>query len=257
MPSTGAPERYDTILENAQKNQQVVSEPQAMRIQEILRIQKQRLPDGQQGRRAAIRKVLGTGRWHQEDWTPENLRLYLDVVHAWNCAINRNIAPEAGTLYESRDDLPLSRYERSVTDKIGWFRAGPMTSTDLPDRIRRFLSWDPLDADWKRIAMIVRGTEKSAEELQASLKTGSVGDRAAALTEHASKIADFLVGLPIKEVPEWVWWIARALGAVTDTFDSDVVEIAEEATRRAPYAYAGIRRKLVVNTLTNAGSALL
>jgi hypothetical protein len=257
MPSTGAPERYDTILENAQKNHQVVSEHQTKRIQEILRIQQEHLPDGQQGRRAAIRKILGTGRWHQENWTPENLRLYLDVVHAWNCAINRSIAPEAGTLYESRDDLPLSRYERSVTDKIGWFRAGPMPSTDLSDRIRRFLSWDPLDADWKLIATIVRGTEKSANELQAALKTGSVEDRTAAITEHASKIADYLVDVTIKEVSEWVWLIAKTVGAVTDTVDSELVDFAEEATREAPSAYASIRRKLVVNTITNAGSEIL
>lgn len=257
MRSTGVPERYDTILENAQKNHQVVSEHQTKRIQEILRIQQEHLPDGQQGRRAAIRKILGTGRWHQEHWTPENLRLYLDVVHAWNCAINRSIAPEAGTLYESRDDLPLSRYERSVTDKIGWFRAGPMPSTDLSDRIRRFLSWDPLDADWKLIATIVRGTEKSADELQAALKTGSVEDRTAAITEHASKIADYLVDVTIKEVSEWVWLIAKTVGAVTDTVDSELVDFAEEATREAPYAYASIRRKLVVNTITNAGSELL
>ena len=257
MPSTGAPERYDTILENAQKDHQIVSEPEAMRIQEILRIQQEHTPDGQRGRRAAIRKVLGTGRWHQEDWTSENLRLYLDVVHAWNCAINRNIAPEAGTLYESRDDIPLSKYERSVTDKIGWFRAGPMPSTNLSDRVRRFLSWDPLDADWKQIADVVRSTEKSAEDLQALLKTGSAEDRNAALTEHASKIADCLVGVTIKEVPDLVWWIAKALGTVTDTFDPEVVDFAEAATRQLPYTYASLQHKLVVNTLRNAGSGLL
>jgi hypothetical protein len=123
MASKGSPERYDTLLMKAQNDPKVVNEAQAKRIQEILRIQQQQLPDSQQGRRAAIRKVLGTGRWHQESWTPENLRLYLDVVHAWNCAINRSVAPEAGTLYESCDDLPLSRYERSVTDTaVGFAR---------------------------------------------------------------------------------------------------------------------------------------
>jgi hypothetical protein len=214
MPSTGTPERYDTILENVRKHHQVVGEPQAIRIQEILRIQQERIPDGQHGRRAAMRKVLGTGQWHHEDWTPDNLRLYLDVVHAWNCAINRNIAPDAGTLYESRDDVPLSRYERSVTDRIGWFRADPMSSSGVSDRIRRFLSWDPLDADWKQIAAIVHGTESSAEKLQASFVKANAEERNAALTEHASKIADCLVGVgvPIKEIPEWVWSVGKGPG---------------------------------------------
>jgi hypothetical protein len=253
MPSTGSPERYDTLLLNAQK---VVSEAQAKRIQKILRIQQEQLPDAQQGRRAAIRKVLGTGPWHQENWTPENLRLYLDVVHAWNCAINRSIAPEAGTLYESGDDLPLSTYERSVTDRVGWFRAGPMPSTGLSDRIRRFLSWDPLNTDWKSIAIIVRATQKSAEELQASLKTGNTEDRAGALTEHASQIADCLIGFPTKEIPESVWWISKVVALASDA-PPELVDATQELSHSAQYAYASFRRKLVVNTLTNARSELL
>lgn len=120
-----------------------------------------------------------------------------------------------------------------------------------------FLSWDPLDADWKQIATIVRATRKSAEELQTLLKTGSAEDRNAALTEHASQIADCLVGVQIKEVPDSVWWIAKALGTVTDTFDSELVDFMEAATRQAPYAYASIQHMLVVNTLRNAGSGLL
>lgn len=255
MPSTGSPERYDTLLVNAQNDHKVVSEAQAKRIQEILRKQHQ-LPDAQQGRRAAIRKVLGSGRWHHERWARENLRLYLDVVHAWNCAINRNIAPEAGTLYESGDDIPLSRYERSVTDRVGWFRAGRMPSTGLSDRIRRFLSWDPLNADWQQIAFIVNKTQKSAEKLQASLKTGTTEDRAGALEAHASEIADHLVGIRPLDIPEWVWWIAK-FAASARHIPSGLVDVAKELTRSAPYGYASIQQKLVVNTLTNARSELL
>jgi hypothetical protein len=258
MPSTGSPERYDTLLQNAQNDHEVVDEARAKRIEKILRIQ-EKLPDAQQGRRAAIRKMLGTGQWHHEDWTPENLRLYLDVVHAWNCAINRSIAPEAGTLYESSADIPLSRYERSVTDKVGWFRAGPMPSTDLSARIRRFLSWDPLNADWKQIAAIVRGTQKSAEVLQASLKTGNTEDRAEALTEHASEIADRVIGVRTIDIPEWVWWISKAAVAwASDAVPPElVVDAAQDLTRSAPYASASIQRPLVVNTLKRAGSELL
>ena len=257
MPSTESPEPYDALLLNAQNDHKVVSEKQAQRIRKILRIQQEHLPAAQQGRRAAIRKVLGTGQWHHERWTPENLRLYLDVVHAWNCAINRTIAPEAGTLYESRGDIKLSRYERSVTDTVGWFRAGPMPSTRLSDRIRRFLSWDPLSADWKHIAALVYRTRKSAEELQASLKTGNTEDRAAALVEHASRIADHLISVPTIDIPECVWWISKDVALATDAFPSELVDATQELTRSGPYTFASIRRKLVVNTIKKAGSELL
>ena len=253
MPSTASPERYDTLLQNAQK---VLGGPRAKRIEEILHIQEQ-LPEAQQGRRAAIRKVLGTGQWQKETWTRRNLRLYLDVVHAWNCAINRGIAPEAGTLYESSEDLPLSTYERSVTDTVDWFRAGPMPSGGLSDPIRRFLSWDPLDADWKHIAFIVNETQESARKVQASLKAGNTEDRANALATHASKIAEYLVNVPTKEVPKWVWWIAKAVGEGFNLFPSEAVDVVTEITRGAPHAYASFRHKSVINTITRAGSRLL
>ena len=209
--SVGSPERYDTLLMNAQKDDRLVSEAHTKRIEEILRIQKQ-LPEAQWGRRAAIRKLLGTGKWQHESWKPKKLRLYLDVVHAWNCAINRHIAPEAGTLFESRDDIPLSRFERSVTDAVSLFRAGPMPSAGLPVAIRRFLSWDPLDSDWEQMTFLVNETRESAQRLQTTLKIGNSEDRRHALAEHAAKISEYLVNVPTREVPQLVWWTAKAVG---------------------------------------------
>jgi hypothetical protein len=132
-----------------------------------------------------------------------------------------------------------------------------MPSTGLSDRIRRFLSWDPLNTDWKHIAFIARGTEKSAKELQASLKTGNTEDRAEALAAHASNIADYLINVPTKDVPELVWWIAKVVVSAEDAFPPELLDIVRESAPNVPYAYASFRRKLVVNTLTNAGSQLL
>jgi hypothetical protein len=255
--STGSPERYDTLLRAAQKDHNLVKDAQAKRIEEIIRIQEQHIPEAQHGRRAAIRKVLGTGKWHNEEWTPENLRLYLDIVHAWNCAINRNIAPEAGTLYESSDDIPFSRYQRLVTDSVDWFPAGPMPSAGLPVGLRRFLSWDPLKADWSQIALIVKKTGESAEKLQASLKTGSIEERADALAEHASKIGDMLTPISPEAIPEWAWGIAKIAAEVTKIVPSELVDVGQEALRGRPYGVALLQRRRVVNTLKKAGKELL
>lgn len=255
-PPKGSFDRYDTLLRKAQNDHKVVKESHAKRIQELLRIQEERLPEAQHGRRAAMRKVLGTGKWQHEKWTPEKLRLYLDVVHAWNCAINRSIAPEAGTLYEERDDVPLSRYERSITDAVGWFHARKMPTTKLSDGIRRFLSWDPLDSDWCTIARIARGTQETAEALQTALRARNADARAAALDAHASNIADYLTNVP-EGLPEWVWWIAKAGNTVLDVAPDEVVDGIEQSSRGLPYAYALTRRKFVINTLANAGSELL
>lgn len=258
-PSAGVPEGYDKVLKAACKDQSLVSEKQADRIQEILRIQDEHIPEIDHGRRAAIRKILGTGKWHHETWKPENLRLYLDVVHAWNCAINRSVAPEGGTLYESDEDIPLSRYEQSVTDQIGWFRAGPMPSTGLSDHIRLFLSWDPLDASWGEILAITRETRETAEKLQATSKAQNTNERADALEEHASRIAECLVGMgvPMKEVSEFWWSIVKGLVAATDVFPSEFVDIAQEVVRDAPPARAALKRRLIVNTLRHGSSAIL
>jgi hypothetical protein len=253
MSSKRSPERYDTLLRSAQKT---ASEEHAKRIQKILDIQEQKLPEKQHGRRAAIRKLLGTGQWHHEHWKDEDLRLYLDVVHAWNCAINRNIAPEAGTLYESRGDIPLSRYERTVTDTVGWFRAGPMPSSDMSDHIRHLLSWDPLTSDWKHIAHIVNRTQKTAEKLQAALNTGNMGERAEALRVHASEIAEYLPHVPPIEIPRCVWAIAKTVTTPWDGL-SEVVDVAEKFADEAPYDYAIAQQKLIVNTLRKAGTKLL
>ena len=201
--------------------------------------------------------MLENGAWQHETWTPENLRLYLDVVHAWNCAINRGIAPQAGTLYESRGDLPLSRYERSVTNTVGWIRSGPMPVSALSDRIRRSLSWDPLDADWDHISSLARGTRESAKRLQAALSNPDGDERAAALEDHASRISERLVGIPITEVSPWVWWVAKAYGGATGSFESELVNVAEEAARDIPFVYSTFHRKLVVNTIKSAEAALL
>lgn len=256
-PSTGLPERYDALLLNVQKDDRLISEAQANRIEEILLVQKQ-LPEDQWGQRAAIRKLLGTGKWQRENWTPKNLRLYLDVVHAWNCTINRRIAPDAGTLYESRDDIPFSRYERSITDAVAWFPGGPILSAELPRPISRFLSWDPLDADWKHITFLVNETRESAQRLQATLKTGRSEDRANALVEHAAKISGYLVNEPIEEtIPQWAWWVVKAVGEGFNIFPSEAVDTVAEIARNTPHAFASIRRRLVVNTIAKAGSTLL
>jgi hypothetical protein len=44
-PSPASPERYDRLLLKAQNDHQVLSEAQAERIQKILHIQQQNLPD--------------------------------------------------------------------------------------------------------------------------------------------------------------------------------------------------------------------
>jgi hypothetical protein len=255
-PSKGAPERYDTLLLKAQSDHNLVTEQHAKRIQEIVRIQEEKLPPAQHGRRAAMRKVLGTGKWQHEEWTRKNARLYLDVVHAWNCAINRNIAPEAGALYEDRGDVPLSRFERSVSDTVGWFRGRKMPTTKLSDHLRRLLSWDPLESDWRTIARIARGTQKTAEQLQAALRTANAEARAAALDAHAKNIADYLTHVT-EELPKWVWWVAKTANSVWDFAPDKVIDGFEQSSRSAPYAYALMRRRFVINTLTNAGSELL
>jgi len=257
LPSTGSPERYDTLLQNVQSNHKAVKEKHAKRIEQILRVQQQQLPEAQHGRRAAIRKVLGTGQWQKEDWTDENLRLYLDVVHAWNCTINRNIAPEAGSLYETTEDIPLSTYQRVVTDAIGWFRAGPMPATGLSDRIRLFLSWDPLDADWKKIAFIVRETQETARKLQAALKARNQEDCAEALDEHASRIADYVSPIQPKDIPEYVWWISKTVLSAMDNAPAELVDFFQEFMRGLPYARALMHARLVVNTLKGAGREIL
>jgi hypothetical protein len=245
--------RYDELLLRARDEARVVSEKQHERTARVLDFQNENVRPELHGRRAAIRKELGQGQWQNETWEEENLRLYLDVVHVWNCVVAGRISPEAGTLYESYDDLPLSRYQRSVTDVIGWFSAAPMPASALSARLRRFLSWDPLDSDWKHIAFIVRSTRKTARQLQDALKNGSEEDRIEALTEHASRVADYLV--EIREVPELVWWVVKAVGDVTSYYPSELVEAAEAAD--GAYALALLQRKLVVNTLTKAGFELL
>lgn len=184
--------------------------------------------------------------------------LYLDVVHAWNCVINRNIAPEAGTLYESRNDIPLSSYEGTITDTIGWFQAKRMPADGLSDRISRLLHCDLAKLSWKEIARIVRRTSGSAKILQASLKSGSKEDRAEALIEHAELIGDALSGfVQIQiELPQFVWWIAKGVAEYKD-LPSEAVELVEEGARILPYSLARMQKKAVVNTIKYASSQLL
>jgi hypothetical protein len=257
LPSKGAPERYDNLLGSVQNDPQIVNEAKSARIREILRIQEQNLPEAQHGRRAAIRKLLGTGKWHDEEWTEENLRLYLDVVHAWNCAINRNIAPDAGTLYEAQNDIRLSQYERSVTDAVGWFSAKSMPTSQYSDPIRRLLSWDPLDVDWTFISKTVQQTAASAEDLQVALKTRDRKTWTHALGLHATEIANSLVNLPIKEIPEWCWTLIEAGVTLTDIFPSEYIEPAKEVVHVAPYLKAAAERKQIVNTVAHFGPDIL
>ncbi len=245
--------RYDELLLKARDEDRLVSEKQHERIVKVLDIQDQKVRPELHGRRAAIRKVLGQGEWQDQTFKDEDLRLYLDVVHAWNCAIAQRLSPEAGTLYESYDDIPLSRYRQSASDAAGWFSAGPMPARGLSDRLVRFLAWDPLDSDWKHIAYIVRCTRKTARQLQDALKNGSEDDRIAALNDHASTVADHLN--IIREVPQWVWWVAKAGSVVTSYYPPELIDAAEKAN--SGYAWALLRRKLIVNTLTKAGSELL
>ena len=183
--------------------------------------------------------------------------MYLDVVHAWNCAINRNVAPDAGTLYESRDDIQLSRFQRSITDAVGWFSAGPMPTNHFSDPIRRFLSWDPIDADWNLIRKIAQKTVYSALNLQAALMTRDRELWTKSLHHHAVEIAECLVNVPVKEIPEWYWTVLQAAVTLTDIFPSEYVDIAKEIVHDAPYLKAAAERKQVVNTLSDVGPELL
>ena len=63
--------------------------------------------------------------------------------------------------------------------------------------------------------------------------------------------------VPTKDVPEWVWLIAKAVASASDALPPESVDVAQQLTHSAPIAYASVRRYLVVNTLTNAGSGLL
>jgi hypothetical protein len=233
-----------------------MNEPQANRIKNILEIN-DKLPKDQQGRRSAIRRILGDGPWQHEPWSDKNLGLYLDVVHAWNCANNLSVAPEAGSLYESDDGLPLSRFERSVTDTIGWFRGVPMPSTGLSERIRRFLRWNPRTKNWKWIAAIARETQNSAEVLQRTLKTGTAEEQQDALRVHAERIAGCLVGVGVSPVPEFAWSIAEAGVALWDKIPQESVGIAKEIVRATPLAIASAKRMRIVNTITNLGYGIL
>jgi len=253
MASVSHPEGYDTFLHGVQSS---VSERHAGRIQEILRIQREKLPEDQWGRRAAIRKVLGKGRWQNEPWKKHDLRLYLDVVHAWNYDINQTIAPEAGTLYESQDDLPLSKYERSVTDSVDWFRPDPKLLTGLPPYLRSLLSWDPLDTDWKHIASVVAETQETASRLQSVLKNGTQENRVNAIEAHARRMAGLLVDVHKTKQPHWYWDFARDIAKVLvdglEIMPSELIDIGIEAKRDAPFLSESLQRRSVVNTVTKA-----
>jgi hypothetical protein len=257
MPSTVSSEGYDTLLEKVQDDPKVVNEKQSKRIKKILS-KRATLPTDQWGRRAAIRKVLGPGEWQKEEWNraPENLRLYLDVVHAWNCAISRRIAPKAAALYEGHDDLRLSRYEQTVTDKVGWVRIVQKPSGRLSEHVRRFLSWDPMTVDWERITTIACGTQMTARDLRESLQTGNAEESYEALEAHASEISKHLFDLRIIELPEYLWWFAKA-GAEVYDIPSEGVDVVEHLTRTAPYELALVQQRLIINTLVNAGKKYL
>jgi len=269
-PSLGRNESYDTLLKwtkdklllDAGTSQRSLREDKLIGIQnrvgEILRIQEEHLVPEQHGRRNAIRRVLGDGPLYHEKWKPEKLMLYLDVVHAWNYVVNRNIAPEAGTLYESRNDIPLSGYEGTVTDTIEWFQTKRMPTAGLSDRICRLLGCDLAELSWKQIAGIARQTSESAKKLQASLKSGSKEDRAEALIEHAELIGEALSSyVQIKiELPQFVWWIAKGVAEYKD-IPSETVDLVEEEACILPYKFATMQKKAVVNTIKHAGSQLL
>lgn len=257
MPSTGSSEGYDTLLDKVQDDPKVVNEKQSKRIKKILS-KRATLPTDQWGRRAAIRKLLGPGEWQKEAWNraPENLRLYLDVIHAWNCAISRRIAPKAAALYEGHDDLQLSRYEQSVTDKVGWVRTVQKPSGRLSEDVRRFLSWDPMTVNWGGIVTIARGTQATARDLRDSLQTGNAEESYEALKAHASEISKYLVNLRIHEVPEYLWWFAKP-GAEHYDIPSQGVDLVEYLTRSAPYVLASVQQRLIINTLVKTGKRYL
>ena len=224
------------------------------RIEEVLEIQANKVDPNQHGRRAAMRKVLAPGKWHKEDWTTQTRRLYLDVIHAWNYAANQSIAPDAGTMYESTDDIPLSTYGRTVTDIVGWFRTNETLGASFPEHICRLLRWDLRTTDWKQIARIARITEQSAKALQHSLHQHSTS-RGERLEEHASNVADCLVGVPMLEIPEWVWGPVKFVASILDY--EDYIELAEKLLHYAPPVYGAIKHKFVVNTISNVGKKML
>jgi hypothetical protein len=251
----GQPGRYDELLRNVRDTPGVITESQAHRIDRILEIQSQ-IPVEEHGRRASIRKRLGLGEWHNENWSRADLRLYLDVVHAWNCTINRVIAPDAGTLYESGDDLALSRFHRQVTDRVEWKTAVKgIKRAGIPKGVGRLLAWDPLSVGWDDINGLVDNTQDSGRRLQRCLKAGDPAERADALVEHATRIAECL-DQPLEETPKWWWDVLRTAVEFLGS-DGTVVEVAEQVAPAADWAYASIRRKLVVNSIATEASTLL
>lgn len=255
--STPTRGQYDTLLKEVQQDESVVNAVQAKRIQAILNVQEQKVPADQHGRRAAIRKVLAPGPWLNEDWDREKLRLYLDVVHAWNCTINEAIAPEAGTLYEEQDDIPLSRFRRSTIDQIGWISGGPMPSLGVSNSLRRFLSWKVETYGWPQIASIVRKTRSSAMTLQACLETGSREDRDEALKEHAVRIGECLTNVPVRDLPVIVWSALEAAISPYSPIPSGAMDDLRTLTFKGRFQFAKVQGRRVINTLIKAGSELL
>jgi hypothetical protein len=132
-----------------------------------------------------------------------------------------------------------------------------MPSSGMLDSIRYFLSWDPLDTDWRHIAYFVDQTKETAHELQTALKNGSAEEREDALKAHVANIGSYLVDVAIDESKEWLWWIVKFVVGAKDLAPTEVIDEVQEAVRVAPHARSAIKRMLVVNTLRSEASKLL
>jgi hypothetical protein len=246
---------YDDLLKKASERLPMSSD-QHERIQLILRTQNDKVNPEQHGRRAAIRKVLALGRWHQEQWENEHLRCYLDVVHSWNCAISESIAPDAATLYESYDDIPLSRMDRVATDEICW-EIDRLIDDSVPDTIRTLWRWDIDNTSWEQLAGLAAATRNTAVQLQNSLSQGTLEQRQEAFNEHALTIAATLIGFPtLPKLKQWHWDLISGVAKITKTVPSDLVNVAKIAYRFSPGVYISFNRKRVVNTLSRGKSLI-
>jgi hypothetical protein len=209
-----------------------------------------------QGRRAAVRKVLAPGKWQAEEFEPQNLLMYLDVVHAWNYAIKLTICPTATSLYESPASVPFSRYKNDVLDRVlPAVKKGSRMFSKLPRGMRDFLSWDPLSLQWDTIRRVCDSTRESAETLQCSLQSPDVGMRQAAIERHASRVAECLVSVPHVEIPAWAWVLVATGAGILE--EQDVYEAVHIAQTQGPLLYADARRALVVNCISRRAAEIV
>ncbi len=186
------------------------------------------------------------------------------VIHAWNAAVQRTLAPDGASVGALPDSVPVSLFLDRPCDALYPFDENQRESSSNRlwlKGVAGLFKWDPLELEWPKVTLVFQETDLTRQRYQEALARWHEDDRHEeqledAIREHATALERAwekkLTNSTPRSIPAWALLAAAVAPMISHNEVGQSVPALVGGYQALAQWTRGQYRAGVINTITKA-----